>query len=54
MPTIVYFQIPSNDIERSKKFYVTTFALNVMESCDGVHVALANVIVAEELLNTMP
>jgi hypothetical protein len=34
---------------------VTTFALNVIESGDAVvHVPLSNVIVAEELLNTMP
>jgi hypothetical protein len=33
---------------------LTTFPLNVIESGDVVHVPLSNVIVAVELLNTMP
>ena len=32
MPTIVYFQIPSDDIERSKKFYIQLFGWNIDKS----------------------
>lgn len=29
MPTIVHFEIPSDDIERSKKFYNELFGWNI-------------------------
>src|SRR5712692_1800484 len=32
MPTIVYFQIPSDDIERSKKFYNQLFGWKIDKS----------------------
>jgi predicted enzyme related to lactoylglutathione lyase len=32
MPTIVYFQIPSDDIERSKKFYTQLFGWKIDKS----------------------
>ena len=32
MPTIVYFQIPSDDIERSKKFYSQLFGWKIDKS----------------------
>ena len=35
MPTIVYFQIPSDDIERSKKFYNQLFGWKIDKSPDA-------------------
>ena len=35
MPTIVYFQIPSDDIERSKKFYNQLFGWQIDKSSEA-------------------
>jgi uncharacterized protein len=34
MPTIVHFEIPTDDIERSKKFYNDLFVWSI-EKCPG-------------------